>query len=260
MSDKLSRRGLLAGAASAMLLSAFPASAKPAGTSRPKIEPVDLHAVFLIDLSGSVDTDERKIMFKGLYDAFTSQEMLTGHFDKGAYYAISFIFYAQSAAYTKTYLVKNPADAVAMAREALWDTDKNEPVAVPIVGTSTHIVPALSKTAELFHREAEMGITATQRAVIVLSDDSPDDGLEVIQNSTALLSMNYGATIHGIPVGGLGFAVADYFNQNIRTPAGLKYRAPDGFTQVLREGLSMPASTTDQVRPLVAAALNLSGF
>ena len=253
--------------------------AKPEGgrsDSGARISYVDQHAIFIIDMSSSVNIIEQRVMFKGLYDAFTSQEMLRNHFNSGTRYAISFIFFADHArAYPTTFTIGTPQGAVAMAEEVLWDPVKGRlPTVIPAVGSNTNMVPAFMKAVEIYQREAEIGIASTRRAVIVLADDAPNDK-DDIRRWSAYLSTTYGATVYGIPVSAvdssaekppsqasfdLEQALSEFFTTAIPTPRGTIYTLDHGLKLPLKSGrsLPLPATKPGHFKPIIAEALNLA--
>lgn len=264
MGQNISRRDILwQGLGLTALAAGFSGAAMtpaPAEEKEKRIDPIDLHAVFVMDTSGSVTSGERDIMAKGISDAIMSKDVQS-RFKDHLYYAITFIFFADKAEYSKTFIIKSPADAQKMIDEVIWDPIKNEARATPSVGSGTHMKQGLLAAAKLFHiEEQELGINSDSRSVIVLADDPPDDKEEEIRALTLALGTQYRATVFGIPISAENATVANYFNKNIKTPPGLKYRDSMGFQVALRAGLSRPATKKEQVKPVVEFALSKMGF
>ncbi len=130
----------------------FPPLAPQTETAK-EITLIDKHAVFILDISKSVDALERENMMKGYALGLTSDEAML-HFDGSTSYALSVIFFAERASLPRTFFINNQEDVFKMVQEVFYDFEKDRNRGVPVnLGNTTDIGSALQMTNNLFLNE-----------------------------------------------------------------------------------------------------------
>lgn len=254
-------------AAGIALLSSFHSSSAMAEDIPKEPLPVDLHTVFVMDVSGSVDQDELVLMMKGLHDAIVHPDTLKGYFDTDSTRAITFMYFADSAQNTKTYVVNNMASATEMAREALYDPQTGSLGQIPNVGDGTNIIPALEMVKKLFANEADVSNVSSQyKSVVVMGDDPSAESNAQIRALSTDLSKSHGATVSGIAIG-QNYATFNFYSQYIKTPKNIEYNSVEVYNGKkypsllpVREGLTFQADDYSKVMKVTVNALEVAGL
>lgn len=234
---------------------------------------IDMHTVFVVDISRSVDPWERMVMMEGYGKALTSKDA-AAHFNSGLHYALSVIYFADYAVHQKTRIVRSSKEAGDFAKEVFWDFENNRPQLSPsseMVGTGTNILSAYKLTAKLYANEMEYGFKAQARSMIIAGDGAnrkPD--MCLTDCWTRRMAEHYGAVVYGIPIltksVGMRYpfneesGLAQYYAEQIATPPGLYYQSPDGFKVPVKAGKSNPVTGFSGLERTVTEALTLSVF
>lgn len=236
-----------------------------AGQEKKHPEIVDMHLVLVVDVSNSMNAQEKRIVMEGYAKALVSPEAKS-QFDSGLHYALSLVFYADKTKIMDTQIVRNSQEAASYVASYLWDPVKQAPHAEPPgLGTSTNTDLGLNASAELFRRELEMGFLSLNRSVVISGDDdgpSNYDRDNAVRSKTLMLAEQYGATVFGAPITfeDKSEKILVYAKNSLRTPSGMISMGPD-FAQVpVREGNAMPVSSAADMQAIVGQAMRLNMY
>lgn len=245
------RRSVLPGAVLS-LMSAFAQAEE-----RKDLSYVDMHAVFIVDWSGSMDELEKTLVLKGFSESLLCDESRK-NFDSGLHYALSLIFYADKTTHVATHIVHNSREARDFVHRNLWDLEENKPrLPREAIGSGTNTHFALEKAARLFGEE--QGFRSLAKTIIIGGDDD-SIALAGAGANTIFLAQAYGATVYGLPV-----TISEQSPQNMRfferylaTPPGLEHKDESGMKRPVKAGFARPASAPSDVNAVVGEALRLN--
>lgn len=231
------------------------------------VEPVDRHVGAVIDISGSVDEEEFKLMMEGFGKGFLSENNL-GQFRMGACQAWSLVFFADTAQYVATDIVKSPEDVFRFVKERIYDFEQNKPCPRLGLGSGTSILSGLRSMKSVFENEARYGVETMYRAVIVAGDGidgSPNAALQLREIRDDMTQLN--VVTSGIPIIERPWESADvlttFYRQNIVTPPGAicRWRVSEDGPELERKvpaGMVFPARMFQEVGNAVEQALQFN--
>jgi hypothetical protein len=248
---------LFASAVSGIFMSAAAVTAQAEPVKPPVF--VDMHAVFVLDVSGSMDAVERDIVAEGLYKGITSPEVLE-NFDDGLHYAFTLVLYGSIPARKVTTIVTNVEQAKAFIDEFIYDLDTGLARPLPSLGGGTDTTSALIEVGNIFSMEEALGFISGQKAVIVTGDDDSFNPLVGIE--TLSLGTKYGATVYGLPIMTNvpeGSILGDHFRSHLTTPAGMTALEME-FPIEVRPGVTHPVNAVANFPRVLVPALDMSRF
>jgi hypothetical protein len=223
---------------------------------------VDRHAIFVLDLSRSMDQRETDIIYDGLEQAFNEDEFNMA-LESGNRYAFTFIFFGSYPNPTETFFVNNPTDAKIILRRALKDDEGN--FVEPLVGNQTHMIPVIRRIEKIFNKEEENGFYSLTRAVIFIGDETPSD----YENLIPLLpdfQANNQASLFCIPIVHSDFEIDEnprthtFYRRHLQTPLErFEYIDAFGYKEYVPEGQCAFARNAREAAPTFAAALRAPG-
>ncbi len=241
--------------------------ALPAGEELPY---VDRHTVLVIDVSGSIDQNERNLMMEGYGRALMSEEVQS-QFRTGLHYAMSIVFFADRAFHAETRVIRNPEEAAEFANRYFYDFTEGKPRGViGGVGSGTNITSPLNIVRDLFNAEPNYGFRALTRTVVLAGDGTSDVGNEAtIAGLVQQLAETRGATVFGIPIVTPAEAASpvpspgsltDYFARALATPQGLTHLNEGQYPTPVLPGRSYPAAGFEGIGQAVAHAMRMNFF
>ncbi len=231
---------------------------------------VDRHTILVIDVSGSIDQNERNLIMEGYGRALMSEEVQS-QFRSGLDYALSIVFFADRAFHAETQIIRSPEQAAAFANRFFYDFNEGKPRgAIGGVGSGTNIASPLNIAHDLFRAEQNYGFNALTRTVVIAGDGTSDVGSESdIAGKVQDLAQNLGATVFSIPIvtpqeAGAPFAspgsTRDYFARALTTPSGIKQQQHAGFSTPVLPGKSYPAAGFEGIGQAVAHAMRMNYY
>ena len=235
-------------------------------TTEHEIRYVDRHLVFVIDVSGSVEPAERVAMQRGIAEALASEEN-SGHFTGFSDYAMTVVFFADSARSLQTVFVSSQEEAIDSLSASLWDFESSLPASnLTGVGSGTDMYDALLLVDEIYDTEQSEGFSSISKSVVVLGDAAPSPS-DMIAVQIGHLAQTHGATVHALPVvlgqtddSAPGHSTVQFFREAVATPEGLLHVTEEGGIYRVQQGVTMPVLDATNVSFVVGQALDLNRF
>lgn len=228
---------------------------------RPETDPiiVDMHAIILADVSGSMNPPEYKSMKEGLAKYFLSQTALEDY-SAGTCIATTMIHFAVLSEISETQIICTKEAAEAFVEQKLWYQKNDGPAGHNSnLGSGTQVGNAFDAAFLLLKDEASLSIVTGRREVILLGDDMPAEQGEHVREVSDSLTTLFGARVSVIAVDDIDKCVPNYRQFAITQP-GMKHTDSYGFTQTIQAGIVAPAIGTQSVERAVGKLLSFTRF
>lgn len=227
-----------------------------------EVEHVDLHTIFVLDVSSSVSSKEKSVMMEGIHNALTSDEVGM-HFSRGLKRAITFVYFADTADSTQTYIASNQREAIDVAEQVVWNPLLGRPAQnFDSVGKNTQMLSAFHLVSDIFGSEHLNGVSSAAKTVVVMADDPSQGSNADIRAQSDALTTLYGASVFCAPITNAGYdaPVTNFFMEHVVTPSGALRYDQYGFAAAVKAGIVRPVREPSDAAKVVAAALNLNGY
>jgi hypothetical protein len=207
-----------------------------------------------MDLSASMSSVDRQLMFQGIFDSFHHPEVQMS-LDSGNHVALTFIAYGSTSHATETYIIDEVSEGLMAAQDAIWNPENDTAIARINVGHTTTMMSGLTLIEDIITND---DIDAHNTSVILIGDAAPTDAT---LSTSQILTMTYNLriTFYAAPI------IIDYvsdssiaFYSRAVTPENhISYFDAYGFEEYLRGGIIIPANTSGNITDVTAEALRL---